>query len=66
MASGRSTRCFGLEARVDGSFCPDRDDALTAYGDGAVRDDAVLRVLRNQIPAAPDPIDRLGRQHANE
>ena len=55
-----------LEARVDGRLGPDSHDALAANGDGAVLDDAVLRVLGDEIAAAPDPIDRLRRQRANE
>src|ERR1039457_1234690 len=39
---------------------------FAANGDRAAGDDAVLRVLGDEIPAAPDPIGRFGRERANE
>ena len=46
MASGRSSRCFGLEARVDLGLRADGHDALAADRHRAVLDHAALRVHR--------------------
>ena len=60
MASGRSSRCFGLKVRVDVGLRSDAHDALAANGDRAVLDHAMLRVHGDDVARAPDPVGRFG------
>ena len=52
---------LGLEARVDLGFGADGHDALAADGDGAVFDDAALRVHGDDVARAPDPVGAVRR-----
>src|SRR5207247_10095711 len=53
---------FRLKAVIDLGPAAHRDDAVAAYGDGSVLDDAPLRSHREDKTSAPDPIRRLRGQ----